>query len=105
MTTRQKIVPCLWFNFNAQEAVDYYLSIFKNSKILDVSHYGDAMPEHKGKVLTLLFEIEGQQFQALNGGSQFPFTEAISLSVRRKQKLTCCGANYPQAEVKVSVAG
>ncbi len=81
MTTTQKITPCLWFNFNAEEAVNHYLSIFKNSKILEVSHYGDAMPEHKGKVLTLLFEIEGQKFQALNAGPQFPFTEAISLSV------------------------
>lgn len=81
MTTIQKITPCLWFNFNAEEAVNHYLSIFKNSKILEVSHYGDAMPEHKGKVLLLLFEIEGQQFQALNGGPEFPFTEAISLSV------------------------
>jgi predicted 3-demethylubiquinone-9 3-methyltransferase (glyoxalase superfamily) len=81
MTTTQKITPCLWFNFNAEEAVNYYLSIFKNSKILGISHYGDAVPTHKGKVLTILFEIEGQKFQALNGGPQFPFTEAISLSV------------------------
>jgi predicted 3-demethylubiquinone-9 3-methyltransferase (glyoxalase superfamily) len=81
MTTTQKITPCLWFNFNAEEAVNYYLSIFKNSKILEISHYGDAVPECKGKVLTLLFEIEGQKFQALNAGPQFPFTEAISLSV------------------------
>jgi predicted 3-demethylubiquinone-9 3-methyltransferase (glyoxalase superfamily) len=81
MATVQKITPCLWFNFNAEEAVNHYLSIFKNSKILEVSRYGDAMPEHKGKVLTLLFEIEGQKFQALNAGPQFPFTEAISLSV------------------------
>jgi predicted 3-demethylubiquinone-9 3-methyltransferase (glyoxalase superfamily) len=77
----QKIVPCLWFNFNAEEAVNYYLSIFKNSKILEISHYGDAVPEHKGKVLTLLFELEGQKLQALNAGPQFTFTEAISLSV------------------------
>jgi predicted 3-demethylubiquinone-9 3-methyltransferase (glyoxalase superfamily) len=81
MTTTQKITPCLWFNFNAEEAVNYYLSIFKNSKILEISHYGDAVPEHKGKVLTLLFEIEGQKLQALNAGPQFTFTEAISLSV------------------------
>jgi predicted 3-demethylubiquinone-9 3-methyltransferase (glyoxalase superfamily) len=81
MTTTPKITPCLWFNFNAEEAVNHYLSIFKNSKILETSRYGEAVPEHKGKVLTLLFEIEGQQFQALNGGAQFPFTEAISLSV------------------------
>jgi predicted 3-demethylubiquinone-9 3-methyltransferase (glyoxalase superfamily) len=81
MTTLQKITPCLWFNFNAEEAVNHYLSIFKNGKILAVSHYGDAMPQHKDKVMILLFEIEGQQFQALNGGAEFPFTEAISLSV------------------------
>jgi predicted 3-demethylubiquinone-9 3-methyltransferase (glyoxalase superfamily) len=81
MTTPQKITPCLLFDFNAEEAVNYYLSIFKNGKILEISHYGDAIPEHKGKVLTLLFEIEGQQFQAINGGPKVPFTEAISLSV------------------------
>jgi predicted 3-demethylubiquinone-9 3-methyltransferase (glyoxalase superfamily) len=81
MTTTQKITPCLWFNFNAEEAVNHYLSIFKNSRILETSHYSDAMPEHKGQVMILLFEIEGQQFQALNGGPEFPFTEAISLSV------------------------
>jgi predicted 3-demethylubiquinone-9 3-methyltransferase (glyoxalase superfamily) len=73
--------PCLWFNFNAEETVNHYLSIFKRSKILEVSRYGDAMPELKGKVLMMRFELEGQQFQALNAGPQFPFTEAISLSV------------------------
>ncbi len=81
MSTKQKITPCLWFNFNAEEAVNHYLSIFKRSKILEVSRYGDAMPGLKGKVLTMRFEIEGQEFQALNAGPQFPFTEAISLSV------------------------
>lgn len=81
MSTKQKITPCLWFNFNAEEAVNHYLSIFKRSKILEVSRYGDAMPELKGKVLIMRFELEGQQFQALNAGPQFPFTEAISLSV------------------------
>jgi predicted 3-demethylubiquinone-9 3-methyltransferase (glyoxalase superfamily) len=81
MNTISKITPCLWFNFNAEAAVQHYLSIFKYSKILEISRYGDAMPDLKGKVLTIRFEIEGQQFQALNGGPQFPFTEAISLSV------------------------
>lgn len=81
MSTKQKITPCLWFNFSAEEAVNHYLSIFKQSKILEVSRYGDAVPDLKGKVLTMRFEIEGQQFQALNAGPQFPFTEAISLSV------------------------
>ena len=81
MAAIQKITPCLWFSFNAEEAVNHYLSIFKRSSILQVSRYGDAMPDLKGKVLTMRFEIEGQQFQALNAGPQFPFTEAISLSV------------------------
>jgi predicted 3-demethylubiquinone-9 3-methyltransferase (glyoxalase superfamily) len=77
----QKITPCLWFDFCAEEAVDHYLRIFKKSKKLQISHYGESMPELKGKVLTIHFELEGQIFLALNGGPQFPFTEAISLSV------------------------
>ena len=78
---RAKITPCLWFNFNAEEAVTHYTSIFKRSRILEVSRYGDTMPEFKGKVLVIRFELEGQEFQGLNGGAQHPFTEAISLSV------------------------
>lgn len=77
----QKITPCLWFNLNAEEAVNHYLSIFKNGKILDVSRYGDSVPELNGQVLTMRFEIEDQTFIALNAGPQFPFTEAISLFV------------------------
>ncbi|MFZ6673761.1 VOC family protein [Undibacterium sp. Xuan67W] len=77
----KKITPCLWFNFNAEEAVSHYLSIFSNAKIHEVSRYGDAMPALAGKVLTMRFELEGQEFIALNAGPQFPFTEAISLSV------------------------
>lgn len=77
----QKLTPCLWFNFNAEEAVDHYLSIFKDGKVLEVSHYGDAVPSLKGKVLTIRFVIHGQEFLALNAGPQFPFTEAISISV------------------------
>ena len=77
----QKLTPCLWFNFNADEAVEHYLSIFKGGKVLEVTHYGDAVPSLKGKVLTVRFVIEGQEFLALNGGPQFPFTEAISISV------------------------
>lgn len=77
----QKITPCLWFNFNAEEAVNHYLTTFQRSRILEISHYGDATPALKGHVLTIRFELEGQQFLALNAGPQFPFTEAISLSV------------------------
>ena len=81
MTVPAKITPCLWFDFNAEEAVNYYLSIFRSGRILEVSHYGDAVPSHKSKVLTMRFEIEGQHLLALNGGPNFPFTEAISLMV------------------------
>nr|WP_314861094.1 VOC family protein [uncultured Undibacterium sp.] len=77
----KKIMPCLWFNFDAEEAVNYYMSIFENGQILDVSRYGDAVPELEGKVLSMRFELEGQEFMALNAGPQFPFTEAISLFV------------------------
>ncbi|MGO9424809.1 MAG: VOC family protein [Steroidobacteraceae bacterium] len=81
MSGKQTITPCLWFNFNAEEAVNHYLGIFKASRILEVSRYGDAVPEHRGKVLVIRFEIAGLQLQALNAGPQFPFTEAVSLSV------------------------
>lgn len=81
MTPRDKIIPCLWFDFNAEEAVDHYLGIFRQGRIRETLHYGDAVPALKGKVLTILFELEGCQFQALNAGPQFPFTEAISLSI------------------------
>ncbi|MBS0426784.1 MAG: VOC family protein [Proteobacteria bacterium] len=77
----RKITPCLWFDFNAEEAVAQYLRIFPNSRVLETSHYNDAVPDLKGKVLTIRFEVEGQELLALNGGPQFPFTEAISLSV------------------------
>ena len=81
MTEGPKITPCLWFNFNAEEAVAHYLRVFPRSRILETSRYGDAMPDLKGKVLTMRFELEGQLFLALNGGPQFQFTEAISLAV------------------------
>ncbi len=77
----QKITPFLWFNNNAEEAMNHYTSIFKDSRIVGVSRYGDAGPGPKGTVMTGTFEIEGQQFYVLNGGPQFKFTEAISLFV------------------------
>ena len=77
----QKIRPCLWFDDQAEEAANHYISIFGNGKILTVTRYGDAGPGPKGSVLTVAFEIFGQQFIALNGGPVFKFTEAISLAV------------------------
>src|SRR5678815_3166273 len=76
-----KITPFLWFDKNAEEAVNFYASIFKSSKIVNVTRYSDAGPMPKGTVLTGAFQIEGQDFVALNGGPQFKFTEAISFAV------------------------
>jgi predicted 3-demethylubiquinone-9 3-methyltransferase (glyoxalase superfamily) len=76
-----KITPCLWFDFNAEEAVAFYLRTFGNGRILRTSHYGDAMPQHRGKVMLIEFELFGRRYQALNGGPHFRFSEALSLSV------------------------
>ncbi len=78
---QQKITPFLWFNDNAEEAMNYYVSIFKNSKVLSINRYGEAGPGPSGSVMTATFELDGQQFTALNGGPEFGFTEAISFFV------------------------
>src|SRR5258708_2666747 len=77
----QKITPFLWFNDQAEEAINFYVSIFKNSKILHLSRYGEGGPGPKGKVMTGSFQLDGQTFMALNGGPMFTFTPAISLFV------------------------
>ena len=77
----QKITSFLWFDNNAEEAVKFYCSIFKNSRILNTTHYGDSGAGPKGTVMTVDFELDGQRFAALNGGPTFKFTEAISLVV------------------------
>ena len=75
------ITPCLWFNGNADEAVEHYLSIFPNSRRLTASQYGPDMPGEEGTTLTVSFELDGRHFMALNAGPQFPFTPAISFIV------------------------
>ena len=82
MATLQKIVPCLWFDNEAEEAAKYYTGIFKNSKIVDMARYGEAGPGPKGTVMAATFQLDGQQFVALNGGPQFTFSPAISFVVR-----------------------
>lgn len=81
----QKITPFLWFNNQAEEAANFYVSVFKNSRLVNIARYGDAGAEvsgqPKGTVMTVTFELEGQQFTALNGGPVFNFTPAISLLV------------------------
>ena len=81
MASKQKIKTFLWFDKEAEEAAKFYTSIFKNSRITTVSRYDDAGPGPKGSAMTVAFELEGQEFLALNGGPQFKFTEAISLLV------------------------
>jgi predicted 3-demethylubiquinone-9 3-methyltransferase (glyoxalase superfamily) len=77
----QKLTPCLWFDTEGEEAAKLYTSIFPNSRITNVSHYGEAGPRDAGTVLTVEFELDGQAFTALNGGPNFKFTEAISFQV------------------------
>jgi predicted 3-demethylubiquinone-9 3-methyltransferase (glyoxalase superfamily) len=77
----QKITPFLWFDDKAEEAANFYVSVFKNSKIATVTRYGDAGPGPKGSAMTAVFQLEGQEFIALNGGPHFKFTEAISFVI------------------------
>jgi predicted 3-demethylubiquinone-9 3-methyltransferase (glyoxalase superfamily) len=77
----QKITPFLWFDGKAEEAANFYVSIFKNSKILNLAHYGEAGPGPKGTVMLATFQIEGQEFMALNGGPHYTFSPAISFYV------------------------
>lgn len=77
----QKLTPFLWFDNQAEEAADFYVAIFKNSKIVSIDRYGNAGPGPKGTVMIATFQIDGQEFVALNGGPRFKFTEAISFVV------------------------
>jgi predicted 3-demethylubiquinone-9 3-methyltransferase (glyoxalase superfamily) len=77
----KKITPFLWFNSAAEEAANFYVSIFKNSRILGLNRYGDAGSGQKGSVMSAVFELDGQEFYALNGGPVFNFTPAISFFV------------------------
>lgn len=86
MQVIQKITPCLWFDDQAEEAVEFYITVFRNSKIISVSRYGEAGYEVHGKpagtVMTVAFELDGQAFTALNGGPTFKFNEAISFQIK-----------------------
>lgn len=82
----QKIIPFLWFNDNAEEAINFYTSVFKDAKINKISYYGEGMPMPAGTAMTVDFELFGQQFTALNAGPMFKFTEAISFVVRCKDQ-------------------
>ena len=77
----QKITPFLWFDQQAEEAANYYVSIFKNSQVVSVSRYSEGAPRPAGTAMIVTFQIDGQEYMALNGGPEFKFTEAISLFV------------------------
>lgn len=81
-TPAQKITTFLWYDNQAEEAMNFYVSIFRNSRVGDIVRYGDTGPGPKGQVMTAEFQLAGQQFMALNGGPHFKFTEAISLFVK-----------------------
>jgi len=83
------VTPCLWFGGNAEEAVNFYVSLVPNSRIVNVSRYGAASKSDPGKVLMIVFELDGNRYQALNGDQDYPFTEAVSLmlSVREQSEL------------------
>lgn len=86
----QQIIPCLWFNGNAEQAVNFYLSVFKDSKIGTTTYYDEASSKASGQplgsVLTIIFELNGQSFMALNGGPAFRFTEAVSFMIYCKNQ-------------------
>jgi predicted 3-demethylubiquinone-9 3-methyltransferase (glyoxalase superfamily) len=77
----QKITPFLWFDTQAEEAANFYVSVFKNSQVISVSRYGDTGPGPKGSIMTVEFELDGQRFVGINGGPNFSFTEAVSFVV------------------------
>ena len=77
----QKIVPNLWFDTEAEEAAQFYTSVFKDSRIVNLTHYTEAGPRPAGEVMTVEFELEGQRFIAINGGPQFSFDEAVSFAI------------------------
>jgi predicted 3-demethylubiquinone-9 3-methyltransferase (glyoxalase superfamily) len=79
-----EITPCLWFDTEGEEAATFYTSVFPNSRIVDVAHYGAAGPRPEGTVMTVSFELDGEKFVALNGGPEFTFNEAISFQVSCK---------------------
>ncbi len=77
----QRITPSLWFDNNAEEAATFYVSVFDDAEILNVTRYTEAGPGPEGTVVTISFRLHGQEFVAINGGPQFPFTEAISFTI------------------------
>jgi len=83
---QQKIVPNLWFDTEAEEAAEFYTSVFENSRIVNVTHYTEAGPRAAGTVMTVEFELDGQRFIGINGGPEFNFDEAVSFAIECKDQ-------------------
>src|SRR2546427_11752313 len=103
------ITPCLWFDTEGEEAATFYTSVFPNSKILDIARYGSAGPRPEGTVMTVSFELDGQEFLALNGGPEVTFSEGVSFQVSCESqeegdayssKLSEGGEEGPRARLK-----
>lgn len=77
----RKIIPCLWFDGNAEEATNFYVSLFPDAEVLGIEYYGEAGPGQPGAVLTTTFRLKGQEFMTINGGPEFKFTEAVSFYI------------------------
>ncbi len=77
----EKLTPCLWFDTEGEEAARFYTTVFPNSRITEITHYGSADPRPEGTVMTVSFELDGRSFIALNGGPEFTFTEAVSFEI------------------------
>ncbi len=107
----QNITSCLWFDNQAEAAVNFYVSIFKNSRVGSMTRYGEegakVSGRPKGTVMTVTFQLQGQEFMALNGGPHFKFTEAISFMVKceTQKEIDEMWRSSPRAEKKDSVAG
>jgi len=83
---QQKIIPNLWFDTEAEQAAGFYISVFKNSRIVNVAHYTEAGPRPAGTVMTVEFELDGQRFVGINGGPEFTFSEAVSFQITCKDQ-------------------
>ena len=102
-----KITPNLWFDSNGLDAAEFYVSVFPNSKVTEITHYGEGGPGPAGTVLTVNFELDGQEYTAINGGPAFTFDEAISflITAPTRTRSTTTGRSCPKVAKKANAAG
>ena len=107
MYFKQKNSPALWFDSRAEEAIAFYMSVFKNSRMSKVLRYGEAGPGPEGTVMTISFELDGHELTAINGGPHFMFSPAISFAVVAKlvMKWIIIGKSFLRARIRISADG